>query len=270
MFTRLQLFTTFFITPFTSAFIVVVHLGNTASLTPMTILRVDPSKLTWTIPCFPVMKVDFKRVSLLFKEQEVEGLIRFDSVLTHHLPLNITCLSSCDIEVEDKVYLVVWEFTHSNDPEDVAEGEHSDKEDEPQMDDLSDEEDPDQVNHCLPFKVMGVTYNTEYQEHLEAAKAAGITNVRANIKSEPENEYDSNAIAVFINYGFDWVKIGYIAKELTRFIHPLMGNGKIVSVDVKHIKFSLVYLRVGYYITINITRKGQWEEQVARASQKVK
>ena len=62
----------------------------------------------------------------------MEGLIRFDSVLIHHLPLNITCLSSL-------LSLVFWEFrhAHSNDPEDVTEGEDSDKEDEPQMDDFA-------------------------------------------------------------------------------------------------------------------------------------
>ena len=55
----------------TRAFLVVC-LGNSDSLTAMTILRDNPSKLIWTIPCFPVMTVDFKRVSLLFKRQEVK------------------------------------------------------------------------------------------------------------------------------------------------------------------------------------------------------
>ena len=117
---------------------------------------------------------------------------------------------------------------------------------------------------------MGVTYNTTIQDHLQAAKAVGCSLVSAKLEAEPNNPYDSNAIAVFIDYGSNWVKIGYIAKELTRFIHPLLANGNIVTVNVKHIKFCIVYMRVGYYITINITKKGQWEEQVIRASLKVK
>ena len=58
----------------------------------------------------------------------MEGLITFDSVLIHH----ITCLSSL-------LSLALWEFrhAHSSDPEDVAEGEDSDKEDEPQMDNFA-------------------------------------------------------------------------------------------------------------------------------------
>ena len=71
------------------------------------------------------------------------------------------------------------------------------------------------------------------------------------------------------NYGTGWVKVGYIAKELTRFIHPLIAEEKIVRVDVKHIKFYIVYMRVGYYITITISRKGQWEQQVVMASKRV-
>lgn len=108
--------------------------------------------------------------------------------------------------------------------------------DEPEIDCITEDEDPEigQVTHCLPFKVMGVTYNTTYQKHLEAAKAVGVNSVHAKIVGEPENEHDSNAIAVLINYGCGFVRIGYIAKELTRFIHPLLSNGTIVSVDVKH------------------------------------
>lgn len=66
------------------------------------------------------------------------------------------------------------------------------------------------------------------------------------------------------------MKVGYIARELTRYSHPLLANGNIVTVNVKHIKFYIVYMRVGYYITINIAKKGQWEEQVIRASLQVK
>lgn len=66
------------------------------------------------------------------------------------------------------------------------------------------------------------------------------------------------------------MKVGYIARELTRYIHTLLANGNIVTVNVKHIKFYIVYMRVGYYITINIAKKGQWEEQVIRASLQVK
>ena len=65
----------------------------------------------------------------------------------------------------------------------------------------------------------------------------------AKLEAEPNNQYDSNAIAVFIDYGSNWVKIGYIARELTRYIHPLLA-----TVNVKHIKLCIVYMRVGFYV----------------------
>ena len=71
--------------------------------------------------------------------------------------------------------------------------------DEPEIDCITEDKDPEigQVTHCLPFKVMGVTYNTTYQKHLEAAKAVGVNSVHAKIVCEPENEHDSNGIAFF-------------------------------------------------------------------------
>ena len=239
----------------------------------MKILTVDPTNLTWTIPCFPVLSVDFQRATFLLNGKQVQGLIKFGAVLGDHFPIEVMCLSSCHINIENEDLLVVWDFTslHTAATEDLN-CENSDGGEDQEEESISDEEDPetDQVNHCLPFKVMGVTYNSTYQKHLEAAKAVGVDSVIAKIEGEPENEHDSNAIAVFIDYGSGWAKIGYIAKELTRFIHPLLKTHSVISIDVKHIKFCIVYSRVGYYITINVTRKGQWEEKVIRASKKVK
>ena len=46
-------------------------------------------------------------------------------------------------------------------------------------------------------------------------------------------------------------------------------DGLDFEVTVKHIKFRTSYLKVGFYITINITRKGEWEPEVIRATKKV-
>lgn len=217
------------------------------------------------------MTVDFKRADLMLNGKLMKGLLKFDSTLGGHFPVEVHRSSSCYITIDEEEHLVVWEYTH------VAVDELPDQESDCDEGELEVERVPETTNqeienvvHCLPFKVMGVTYNTMIQDHLQAAKAVGSSVVSVKLEVEPNNQYDSNAIAVFINYGSDWVKIGYIARELTRYIHPLLANGNIVSVDVKHIKFCIVYMRVGYYITINITKKGQWEEQVVRASLKVK
>lgn len=199
----------------------------------------------------------------------LKGLLKYNSLLGGDFPVEVQCLSTCNIEIEEEEFLALWEYTHVTET-DESPGEDSDF-DEP-VESTLEEQDLENENmiHCLPFKVMGVTYNKRYQDHLEAAKAVGAASVAAKIEAEPHNQFDSNAIAVFIDYGNGWVKIRYIVRELTRYIHPLLVSGKIVSVDVKHVNFCIVYLRVGYYVTINITRSGLWEEQVLRASHKVK
>lgn len=246
-------------------------LGNITPLTTIQILSVDDRRLTWTIPSFPVMAVDFKRADLMLNGKFVKGLLKFGSKVSEPFPVEVHCSSSCYITIEEEEFLVVWEYSN------VADDESTDQESDCDEGELEIESlleptnhEAENVIHCLPFKVMGVTYNTIIQDHLEAAKAVGCSLVSAKLEAEPNNQYDSNAIAVFIDYGNNWVKIGYIAKELTRYIHPLLANGNIITVNVKHIKFCIVYMRVGYYITINISKKGQWEDQVIRASLRVK
>ena len=89
------------------------------------------------------------------------------------------------------------------------------------------------------------------------------------IKAEPENENDKYAIAVLIDYGEGWKTVGYIAKELTYYLHPHLQSDRI-HVTIAHIRFRVTYLLVGYYLTLNITQKGQWPTQVMNASKSVK
>ena len=80
----------------------------------------------------------------------------------------------------------------------------------------------------------------------------------AKLQQKPNNDYDQNAIAVLINF----------SKELTSELQPLIDNGNI-KVNVAHIRFRVNYLQVGYYLTINISRTGQWSKKV-KASKNAK
>lgn len=82
------------------------------------------------------------------------------------------------------------------------------------------------------------------------------------LRPEHTNEKDRNAIAIDMNYGTGWNCFGYIARELTEYIHPLINNRKILSVPVEHIIPRLYWAKIGYYPLINITRKGQWENML--------
>ena len=64
-------------------------------------------------------------------------------------------------------------------------------------------------------------------------------------------------------------KVGYLAKELAHYVHPVLSD-KSLEVDVKKIRFSTTYHMVGFYLTLNITKNGLWDKQVVSASKKVK
>ena len=55
---------------------------------------------------------------------------------------------------------------------------------------------------------------------------------------------------------------GYIASELTQYLHPLIETDKIVDVSLEHIQFRVSFSRMGYYPKVLITRKGAWEKFV--------
>ena len=124
--------------------------------------------------------------------------------------------------------------------------------------------------------VLGSAHHSEMQTHVESAKKELEQNplirkdVTARIRPEPENEKDEKAIIVEINYGGGYKPVGYIAKELTKFLHPLKALKKITDVGIKHIKFRTAFRNIGYYITIIITRKGPWGTKVIAASAKVR
>ena len=56
---------------------------------------------------------------------------------------------------------------------------------------------------------MGVAYSAERQKHMENAfQILRERDVKAKIVPESDNPYDKHAIAVMLDYGHDWSKIG--------------------------------------------------------------
>ena len=66
----------------------------------------------------------------------------------------------------------------------------------------------------------------------------------------------------------DYDKVGYIAKELTQYVHPVL-NDPSLNVEVKKIRFCAIYRMIRFYVTIEITKRGLWDDAVVRASKKV-
>ncbi|CAB3993848.1 single-stranded-DNA-specific exonuclease [Paramuricea clavata] len=199
----------------------------------LTIVDVGTSWFTWTIPCFPVMSVEFVRVKA----------------------------SINDIHKE---YTVLWEFTQ---PEvGRAQVLHN------SINIESDDESNIDVQHSLPFKVLGTCKSVERQSILEEANSylnEYNRPVFVQLEREPDNAHDSNAIAVFVMTDNDFFKVGYIASELTQYVHPCLDDPSF-EVSVKNIRFSTTWMMVGYYITIELSKKGLWHKNVVKASKNVK
>ena len=53
----------------------------------------------------------------------------------------------------------------------------------------------------------------------------------------------------------DYGKVGYIAKELTQHVHPVLSDPSLND-EVKTIRFCAIYRMIGFYLTIEIAKKG--------------
>lgn len=98
-------------------------------------------------------------------------------------------------------------------------------------------------SHTVTFKCIGSTYHPESQEAL--AKVAAILkrgeDVPVRIAKEPDNQYDSKAIAFQCKLGGNWIRIGYIVKEALLHVHKEMDNNKITSVKFAWAKYLVTW-----------------------------
>ena len=230
--------------------------------------KISSDWFSWIIPCFPVLSLEFHYVHAHINGTDQQILVSRDSDSVS-CPVDVCCSSYCEIVVGGKNIQVFWKWSKANDGS-TSVNEIINSEEEDVEDEELDGGDNDPTQHTLPFKVMGVAYSAERQKHLENAfQISHEGNVKAKIVPEIDNPYDKDAISVMLEYGNEWSKIGYIAKELTKFLHPLLKHGLITDVSLKHINFRTSYLKVGFYATIQITRKRQWENAVLKASKRV-
>ena len=131
-------------------------------------------------------------------------------------------------------------------------------------DDLSTDsdlnEDEDNLN-TVTFKCIGVTRDTSYQDHLEAACTLLQQGIEVPVKvvREPHNPFDSRAISFQCELNNNWHVIGYVIKELCDSVHEAITNGNIVSTNFAWVKYKVLQTTgPGYYAAINITRRGHW------------
>jgi hypothetical protein len=228
------------------------------------ILNVDNTWFTWRIMCFPVTSFEFVNVSFKSSGKIFNGLVNKKQWA---LIGSFKCTSHCTINITGKQYIVLWEMTNE-----VASATDNENQ---EIESSSDEEDEDidEVLHSLPFKVLGSCHSKDRQNALEEAFECVYEHNRPaffKLQAEPENKYDNNAIAVLIKSSSDYYeKVGYIARELTIYVHPYLSEVSFCA-SIKCIRFRTTFLMVGFYITITLTKKGLWHNQVVKASKSVK
>ncbi|CAB4021404.1 Exonuclease 1 [Paramuricea clavata] len=215
---------------------------------------------SWMVPSFPVLSISLRKIKFRCNGEDYNGVVSKDANVK---PGQYTCTSHCKINIDSEEYTVLWVVLPLVCCSLEQDADHSQEETD------TDFEGP----HTLPFKVMGTCYCSSRQDILEK----GYLNlndynwhVYAKLEDEPENITDNEAIAVYISVdycGDEFQKVGYIAKELTQYLKPIL---KKLDVSVCNICFCTTYYRMGYYLTLEITKDGMWHKNVVEASKNVR
>ena len=138
------------------------------------------------------------------------------------------------------------------------ESESSDKDDESPVDITS----IPTKKHVVTFKCIGALYEQSRQQALE--KAAMLLqqgrNVDVRLMPEPDNPYDSKAIAFQCKIEGKWCLIGYVVREVLDIVHEAMKN------KFSWVKYRAMWLRSGpgFYAGIDVALEGEWPPVVVQ------
>jgi hypothetical protein len=230
------------------------------------IMVIDRSSFHWKIPQFPVLTLEFNCV--IFQKDDVQlcdGVVQ-TCELSKICTGKFKCLSHCEIDISGKRYTVLWKLEKVNETQGNSNVQILNNEV------LPENEETEQTTHCWPFKMLGTCHSTSRQHALEEAFSyleEYNRPVFTKIEAEPENVHDKHAIAVYIMSSSDYEKVGYIPSELTKYIHPILKDPNL-DVSVNRIRFCTTFQKIGFYLTIDITKKGLWDIAVVKASKNVR
>ena len=101
--------------------------------------------------------------------------------------------------------------------------------------------------HTAAFKVLGTCYNKNYQRHKEKAfdlmKTFGSHHIKTKLVPVPQNAFDSKAIAVTFQYdNTGYHRVGYIRRELTKYIQEFFATHDILECHLRSINFRRTFI----------------------------
>ena len=122
------------------------------------------------------------------------------------------------------------------------------------------------VVHTITFKCIGCTRDKDSQNILKevSLKLAHQEVAMVRLQPEPQNKFDSKAIAFQAFISDEWHRIGYIVKEALDDVHSALEQNMITSIEFAWAKYLITWTKSGpgYFAGINITRKGKWSKEV--------
>ncbi len=163
-----------------------------------------------------------------------------------------------------------WNLQTSSEIESEDPHASADRSDNTGLDGSDDEysEDPieDQklCQSCVDFKCIGVTRDPTYQSILLEVRdmmESGNT-VPIKLCPDPDNLFDSNAIAFQCLLNSIWKTFGYVVSEICGEVLDTIESGNIISVEFTWVKYKLWKKSPGFYAAVRITRKGEWSRRV--------
>ena len=120
----------------------------------------------------------------------------------------------------------------------------------------------DVADYTKEFLVVGGRHHMQMHKHLDQAYDQFLSQgpIDVLLTLEPDNPVDKNAINVKVNYGEGFKPVGYIVRDSTRHLQPLLHNNIPITAKVKRIHFGLLNTLVGYKLHINVNKQGQWND----------
>ena len=118
--------------------------------------------LHWTIANFPILTLNFKKVTFHYGDTEEKGLVNSSETIT--VFTKYQCTKHCTIKLPDEqLYTVPWELKPKRNTRNSK--ITSNAEEKKPVDSVEDS--PKMERHTLPFKVLGTCFTKERQLCLE-------------------------------------------------------------------------------------------------------
>lgn len=193
------------------------------------------------------------------------------------------CVKTAGLNLTPQGVMLVWEWEWTSydssdseeEEEDIESGEPNNpylqSDSEHSADETTDSEPPPFLpsqTHTVTFKCIGSVHSQDSQMVLSRISKVLCQggSVSVCVQPEPDNQYDSKAIAFRCHVDGKWQRIGYVVRECLDHVHKAMQDKRLLSVELAWAKYLICWSRSGpgFYAGINMSISGEWHRDVVR------